>query len=141
MGVKLYGLDAIEETLTNVTKKNVSNNVVLIADDFIKTNTLQKGQFNVLFSISVLQYIPFFKLNAFFNKMKEVLKKDGTGYLIFAPKKNKLPNFVNSLLDFGFTNYDPELVLKKLKNRFTIVEHQYIQVDGKNFGYYILFKN
>ena len=91
----LYGIDVTEETILNITRKNVGPNVTLLVGDFIKDTTLKTEQFDKIYSISVLQCIPFFKLNAFFNKIKTLLKKDGTGYLVFAPKKNEHSNSIN----------------------------------------------
>jgi len=139
--VKLYGTDITRETIENITQKNVSPAVNLYVGDFIKEANFKGGQFDFLYSISVLQYVPFFKISAYFNKVKELLKNGGTSYLIFAPKKNKLPNFINSLTDFSFTAYDPEWIIRKLNKKFTVIERDYIYVDGNVYGYYILFRN
>lgn len=138
--IKLYGIDITKETIINITQKNVGSDVILIIGDFIKNESFHKEQFDFIYSIATLQHFPFFRLNTLFNKIEKHLKRGGKAYIVFAPKRNRHSNFINNFLDFNFTAHDPEIILRKIRKKFVVLEKDYIHIDSNCFGYYILFK-
>ena len=71
------GIDISLNTIENYTKKH--ERIIALHGDFIDYSFDKKYDF--IYSITVIEYIPFFRIKKFFNKLHSVLKVGGKVYI------------------------------------------------------------
>jgi len=126
----VFGTD-LSEAFIKVAKSNLSNGKFKVGD-FMKISFPEK--FKMIFSISVLEYIPPSKLSAFFDKIFQELEPGGI-LLIQYPHAH---SFWECLFpDLSYVQYGPRYVEKAArKSGFSIVSHKHSYDDRVlNFRY------
>ena len=127
--IQLYGIDISSNTINNYTKNAVKDAHLKIGN-FAKINPWAGLKFDFIYSITVLEYIPFFKVNNFMANISDALKTGGKLYIQFPNGRNCL----ELLKNWGYTRYPVSYVEKKLKKAgFEIME---IKIDDEkpHFG-------
>lgn len=128
--IQLYGIDISANTINNYTKNIVEAELEI--GDFAVENPWEEDKFNLIYSITVLEYIPFFRLNKFLENIYNALKFGGKIYIQFPNGKNIL----ELLKNLNYTHYPVDYVEKKLKQTgFKIMESR---VDKNCFGAFII---
>lgn len=147
----LFGLDIAYQVIEKYTRKNVKNAEIFSTD--ILTDEVFVNRYNnffdIIYSVTTLEYISPFNLNKLFMRFGTLLVKNGTLILQFPVPKNILECFVP-----GYFRHQPISIEKKLKkNRFIILESNGMGTNirvkkfNKNnskireFGYLIIAKN
>ncbi len=112
------GIDLNSEMI-NAGKKYMPK-ANLILDDFI-THTFNK-KFNLIYSVSVLEFIPPSKLKFFFEKVASLLENNGMLFLHYPHALNAIDLYFP---DLYYIEYSPELIESIATNKFTIQSHQH----------------
>ena len=133
--IPLYGIDVSAATLQNYTQELAPAAKLQVAD-FAQENPFPAMQFDLVYSLGVLQHIQFFKLRMFFTHIHAVTKPGGYFYFVFAPGEN----WWDILTNRRFYRYPPKLVKQQLlKSGFGIEESGVLtSSDGKNMGYFFV---
>ncbi len=133
--VELYGIDISQTTIENYTKNNCSG-ATLMAVDFSKRNPFTHLNFNLVYSITVLEYIPFLRVVKFFDNVAHSLSKGGIFYLQF-PHGNHLLDILSS---HQYHKYPVKFVRKKLLGAgFNIIEAGFLDANNQQeYGYYFV---
>jgi len=112
------GIDLNSEMI-NAGKKYIPK-ANLILDDFI-THTFNK-KFNLIYSVSVLEFIPPSKLKLFFEKVASLLQNDG---MLFLHYPHALKAIDLYFPDLYYIEYSPALIESMTTNKFVIQSHQH----------------
>ena len=131
---KAYGID-LNKNMIDAGKKNLPE-VVFIYDDFIKHNF--NMQFKLIYSISVLEFIPPSKLNSYFKKIYDLLAPEG---ILFLHYPHALSYKSLYFPDLYYVEYSPVEIDNKAKKYFHILSHKHafdgrtiVAFDKKDYG-------
>jgi cyclopropane fatty-acyl-phospholipid synthase-like methyltransferase len=108
----------------------------LAVADFSKQNPFEIVDFDVVYSITVIEYIPFFNIKKFLRNVSLALRNNGVLYLQF-PHGNSLLDLIKNL---DYTRY-PAWYIERLleKQGFKINESKALVPDQEfEFGHYII---
>ena len=134
-GVKatFHGIDISKATIENYTSKLCTANVCV--GDFIIKNPFDV-KFDIIYSITILEYIPFFRLNKFLKNIYLALKPGGLFYIQFPNGKSWIDLYKN----FGYTCYPSYIIENKLNELgFKIIESKLLDITLEDdWGHYIL---
>jgi SAM-dependent methyltransferase len=120
---QLTGID-INQQMIDTAHRNVKD-AHLIRGDFMNFDFEQK--YKLIYSVSVLEFIPPSQLRAFFRKVHHLLEPDGILFLHY-PHALK---YIDTLYpDLYYIEYSPRKVERELKNNFKVVKHQH-GFDGR----------
>lgn len=136
---QLYGLDASENTVKNYSEKVAGVRCVccdLSSDD----NPFKDVTFDFVYSITVIQYIPFFKIKGFISRISAMIKPGGIFVLQFPQSKTGGLSLVSNL---NYTRYPPPYICNILRNNgFQILESDSLDsTDTQSehmFGHYVV---
>lgn len=134
--LKMFGIDISNTILEKYTKMNASSAILKRCD--ISSQLPFNETFDVIYCITVLQYIPFFKVKCVFKNVYSMLENDGIFYLQF-PQGSSIYEMYKSL---NYTKYPYKYLESKLKScGFLIIDSAPLDEDKeKVFGYYIIAK-
>lgn len=123
----LFGLDIAENVIENYTRNNVKS-ATLVSTNILKNDTFinkYDSYFDLIYSITTLEYIAPYDLNKLFGKFKILLVEDGVLILKFP-----IPaNFIESITPRYF-RHQPIVIENKLKkNGFVILESKGLGTD------------
>ena len=119
----LTGLDLSSEMI-KLAEKDLFG-VKFIIGDFMDVGFDEK--FNLIYSISVLEFICRTDLDAFFRKVKNLLEPGG---ILFIHYPHAL-SFIHTLYpDLKYIHYSPALIERKARKYFQIIEHHHA-FDGR----------
>lgn len=125
---QLTGID-INQQMIDVAGRNITG-AELIHGDFMKFDFERK--FKLIYSVSVLEFIPPSRLRAFFRKVHHLLEPDG---ILFLHYPHALKYTDTLYPDLYYIEYSPRKVEKELKNNFKIIKHQH-GFDGRKVDLY-----
>lgn len=145
-GFMLYGIDYSNTVLENFTRKKLPQ-AFLISDDFSQNSHYPRNnqeKFDAVFSITVLQYVPWSRLEFFLKNLCLILKPGGFLYLAF-PHPQSVLEIVS---DLRYIRHFPCRVEEILsRNNLTIIQSHSIIHEKKvdkidfsnktNYGYLI----
>ncbi|MBK7964615.1 MAG: methyltransferase domain-containing protein [Bacteroidetes bacterium] len=115
---ELTGIDLNEEMIQ--AAKSKLPNATFIKDDFLKHDFDHK--FNLIYSVSTLEFIPPSQLRAFFRKVQLILEPDG---ILFLHYPHAL-RFKDTLYpDLYYIEYSPRKVEYELRDHYQIISHQH----------------
>ncbi len=120
---KAFGID-LNTDMIEAGKVNLPD-AVFIYDDFIKHSFNQ--QFRLIYSISVLEFIPPSQLDSFFKKAFELLVPGGVFFLHYPHALNYSALFYP---DIYYIEYSPAEIEKQAKKYFQILNHHHA-FDGR----------
>ncbi|MBL7922867.1 MAG: class I SAM-dependent methyltransferase [Bacteroidia bacterium] len=124
----LCGIDVNTE-MTAAASRNIPSARIVHAN-FLDYDFETK--FKLIYSISVLEFIPPSRLRAFFRKIHLLLEEDG---IVFLHYPHAL-RFIDTLFpDLYYIEYSPRRVENALKNNFKIIRHQH-GYDGRKIDLY-----
>ena len=117
--IQLYGLDASENTIKNYTEKLVG--IKCVCNDLsTNENPFANITFDLVYSITVIQYIPFYKINVFIARISALVNPGGRIVLQFPQSETSGFNLVSNL---NYTRYSPIKICNILKAKgFLILE-------------------
>lgn len=115
---KAHGID-INTDMIEAGKAKLPN-AVFIHDDFIKHAFTQK--FNLIYSISVLEFIAPSRLNIYFKKVSDLLQPGGIFFLHYP---HALDHKSTLYPDLYYIEYSPLLIEQKAKRYFNVVSHHH----------------
>lgn len=125
---KLTGID-INAEMVQEAKKNIPSSKILLAD-FLKHDFDQK--FKLIYSVSVLEFIPPSRLMAFFRKVHLLLEPNGK-LLIQYPHALKFKDILYP--DLYYVEYSPRKIENELRNNYKIITHEH-GYDGRIIDLY-----
>jgi len=138
--INLYGVDISEETLELYTKKNCSKDVILDVVNIVHKRPFEGINFDLVYSISIIQHIPFYMLSSMFENVYRALKDDGYFYIVF-PEHSSI---IGLLKNPRYTRYPINYVIKTLiKKGFEVTSSGLIPHNRKSLngpGSFILAK-
>ncbi len=117
------GIDVSEAMLISAKEQLPQN--TFFAGNFLHT-TFPKN-YDGIYSISVLEYIPVSKIDLFFQKCSEILNKNG---LIFIQYPHALAKSDLYYPDRNYINYSPSLISSMASKYFDIIENKQ-SFDGR----------
>ena len=124
----LTGID-INEDMVNVARMRIPS-ATIILDNFLNHDFNHK--FKLIYSVSVLEFIPPSRLMAFFRKVHLLLEPDGK-LLIQYPHAL---NFKDTLYpDLYYVEYSPRKIEHELRNNYKIITHEHC-FDGRIIDLY-----
>lgn len=128
VNIRKVGID-LSAKMLKLAKEN-NPNTLLINGEFLSYQFNQ--QFDFIYSVGVLQYIPKREIENFFKKIHLLLKKNGA-FLINYPHAISLDdlNFSN----INFIQYSPNFLNKIVASYFSIVENKHV-IDDRVIGDY-----
>jgi len=133
----LTGIDISTEMIT-VAKEQIPYTIFII-DNYLKTEFNNK--FNLIYSISSLEYVPRSELNIYFKKIYNELDKNGIVFIHYPHALCLKDLFYPNLF---YINYSPNLIEKTASKYFKIISHKHA-FDDKKVKYYdknhYVFKN
>lgn len=104
--VKLYGVDASCPTIMNYTKK-LTGIKSAQWDLSNAKNPFDEVIFDLVISITVLQYITVFRVNSFIQTIYKLIKPGGFFFLHFPSSDNS--SFFWPILNLNYTKYPPHI--------------------------------
>ena len=114
----LTGIDLHEE-MVHEAKKNIPE-AEIIHNDFLGHDFKQK--FKLIYTVSVLEFIPPSQLRAFFRKVLLLLEPDG---ILFVHYPHAL-KFMDTLYpDLYYVEYSPRRIENTLRKYYKIIKHQH----------------
>ncbi len=119
----LTGID-INQQMIAAAGRNIPE-AELIHGDFLGHDFEKK--FKMIYSVSVLEFIPPSKLRAFFRKLHHLLEEDG---ILFLHYPHALKYYDTLYPDLYYIEYSPRKVEKELKNDFKVLRHHH-GFDGR----------
>ncbi len=138
--INLYGVDISEETIERYTVEYCPNGIVLKSENIVLNRPYKGVDFNVAYSISIIQHIPFYLLGKMFSNVCDTLLNGGYFYLVFPHSSSITSLFKNP----RYTRYPVTYVERLLKkNGFEIEDSGTIAHNRealKGPGSYILAK-
>lgn len=124
----LTGID-INPQMIESAGRNIQG-AQLILGDFLGHDFDRK--FKMIYSVSVLEFIPPSKLRAFFRKAHHLLEEGGVLFIHY-PHALK---YIDTLYpDLFYIEYSPRKVENELKNNYKIIKHQH-GFDGRTVDLY-----
>lgn len=132
--VELYGVDVSRATIENYTKPNCPN-VTLAVVDFARQNPFPSVRFDLVYSISVLQHVPFFQVSRFFKNVAQALRPGGVFYLGFAPGDHWTDMFAGR----HYHKYPPGFVQRRLRRSGLAISDSGVLESsdkGEKYGHY-----
>jgi SAM-dependent methyltransferase len=112
-------------------------NAKLIHGNYLHIN-FEPGYFDLIYSVSVLQYIPPSGLKRFFDKISHELKEGG---ILIIQYPHALSTNDAQYADLAYVSYTPERIESALDGKFSILSHRQSYdgrhvngVDKKNYG-------
>lgn len=124
----LTGID-INPQMIEAARRNIDG-AQLILGDFLGHDFDRK--FKMIYSVSVLEFIPPSKLRAFFRKAHHLLEEDGVLFLHYPHALR----YIDTLYpDLFYIEYSPRKVEYELKNNYKIIKHQH-GFDGRTIDLY-----
>ena len=113
----VVGIDVSPEMISQA--KNLVPSGKFYLGNFLFTDFSEK--FNMIYSISVLEYIPVSKINIFFKRLSSLLEKDG---IIFIQYPHAL-NLKDTLYpNRNYICYSPNLIEETASKYFSVITHQ-----------------
>jgi cyclopropane fatty-acyl-phospholipid synthase-like methyltransferase len=133
VGADLYGIDLSQATIENYTRK--LEGVSAAAGDFAQGNPFGV-RFDLIYSITVIQYVPFFKLGRFFGAVRGALKERGRFYLQFPHGGREASLHAN----YAYTRYRPDYLMRRVSDAgFEVLASGFMDPEHRgDFGYYLL---
>lgn len=125
---RLTGID-LNQQMIAAAERHLSG-AELIHDDFMARDFSQT--FQLIYSVSVLEFIPPSQLRAFFRKVHHLLEPDG---LLFLHYPHALTYADTLYPDLYYIEYSPRKVEKELKHLFKIIKHAH-GYDGRKIDLY-----
>lgn len=134
--VRLAGVDISLNTINDYTK--TLKNIDLRIGDFSELNPFEGRAFDLIYSITVLEYIPFFRVKNFLKIINAALTHNGILYLQFPHASSRLDLYAN----FQYTRYPVKKIESLLTNSGFIIHESKPLNPEKEFdlGYYIICK-
>lgn len=130
-----YGVDIADETIERYTKKNVPN-ATLASEDFTQKNPFPSIDFDMVYCITVLQYVKPWRLKRFLRNIFVALQKGGKLYLQF-PYGERWIDTYQSAVYHRYTIAHLRNVLRKIG--FQIDKEDYLDAEyKKELGYYFI---
>lgn len=120
---QVSGIDVSEEMLVAASR-------ILPKNELYKGNFLNaefKENFDAIYSISVLEYVPVSQISRFFEKCSELLNKDG---ILFIQYPHALKRSDLYYPDRNYINYSPLQIEKIAQKFFSVLEHKQ-SFDGR----------
>ena len=114
----LYGID-MSKQMINVAKQHLPN-VHFVIGDFMRQKIDRK--FNLIYSISVLEYISRTDMHAFFRKLHTSLAQNG---IIFIHYPHALSAYDLMYPDLNYIKYSPYVVERISSKYFDILSHKH----------------
>jgi len=124
----LTGID-INPQMIESARRNIEG-AKLILGDFLGHDFDRK--FKMIYSVSVLEFIPPSKLRAFFRKAHHLLEEGGVLFIHY-PHALKYKDTLYP--DLFYIEYSPRKVENELKNNYKIIKHQH-GFDGRTIDLY-----
>lgn len=125
---KISGIDVSHEMIEKA--KNDLPNGIFYCGNFMGQNFDKK--FSLIYSISVLEYVPVSQIGAFFEKCYSLLEDNG---YIFIQYPHALSYKDTCYPDRNYISYSPLLIESSIENYFTIVSHKQF-FDDRIIGKY-----
>ena len=125
---RLTGID-LNEQMIAAASRNIKG-AELIKGDFLGHDFDKK--FKLIYSVSVLEFIPPSKLRAFFRKVHHLLEENG---VLFIHYPHALKYLDTLYPDLYYIEYSPRKVEAALKKDFKIIKHQH-GYDGRAIDLY-----
>lgn len=131
---RLFGVDISDQTIYNYTKK-VTKAELAVAD-FCKHNPFPNQKFDVVYSVTVIQYIPIFRIRKFFRNITSNTKTGSVCFIQFPHGKR----MVDHITDFNYMRYTPKYI-ENLFIKMGFCIHQSALLNPqlkKELGHYII---
>ena len=116
LDIELYGIDISKSTIDYYTTNSLKYNVEV--GDISKARHFKSINFNLVYSITVIEYIPFYLLNKAFKNIYSLLSKGGIFYLTFPHGRS----IIDLIKNPGYTRYPISYIIKKLENIGFIIQ-------------------
>ena len=113
-----YGTD-LNPLFIDRAQSTLTNSSLHLGDYF---NLTFDSKFDLIYSVSVIQYVAPSKLNRFFGKMHEELNPGGK---IFIQYPHALSNKDLRYADLSYVQYSPTRIEKAIAGKFQIIQHQH----------------
>lgn len=121
---KISGVDVSEEMLERAYDLLPESKFYL--GNFLNISFEQKYQ--AIYSISVLEYIPVSKIDAFFKKCAQIMNDKGLLFIQYPHALKKMDLFYP---DRNYINYSPAFISKRAAKYFTVIENRQ-SYDGRD---------
>ena len=125
---ELFGIDISAEMLKEA--KKLLPKATLIHNDFLKHRFSKK--FNLIYSVSSLEYVPKSSLTAYFRKVYDLLTPNG---ILFIHYPHALSLYETLIPNIYYINYSPRVIEMKCKKYFTVIKHTH-SFDNRIIGRY-----
>jgi SAM-dependent methyltransferase len=123
---KLFGSD-ISQGMINEAKKLVPD-ATFYKNDFLTQHF--SNRFNLIYSISSMEYVPRSSITAYFKKIFELLEPKG---ILFIHYPHALSFYDTLIPNINYINYSPKVIEKTCKRYFTIIKHSHAY-DERSIG-------
>lgn len=138
---QLFGVDASKATIMNYTQK--LDGIRSAQWDLKGGNPFEGVVFDLVISITVLQYVTCYRIGRFIRTICGLMKPGGVFFLHFP--QSDYHGIFRLISNFNYTRYPPRYVMRVLeKSGFQIIKDGYIDpstADTKRiFGYFICAK-
>ena len=133
----LYGIDVSCATIENYTKLACPDATLAVAD-FSRENPFRGIHFDLMYSVTVLEYVFPFRVSRFLKNVAHALTPEGIFYIQF-PQGENLSDIVRT---HQYHKYPVAFVKKRLSQTgLDIIESGLLQPGyPKEYGYYIICK-
>lgn len=122
------GID-LNKDMIEAGRKNVPDST-LIHDDFLKYPFNQK--FNLIYTVSVLEFIPPSALDSFIKKVATLLEPGGIFFLHYPHALRRIDTYYP---DLYYIEYSPQHIEKTASRYLKINKHEHA-IDGRKVGRY-----
>jgi SAM-dependent methyltransferase len=119
----LYGIDLNEQMIRRGRKE--LPHVNFLEADFMKHDF--DTSFNLVYSVSVLEFIPPSRLKAFFRKIHLLLEDDGILFLHYPHALNYLDTWFP---DLYYVEYSPSVIEESIRKGYDLLKHEH-GFDGR----------
>ena len=116
---ELYGTDLSSDFLAEC--KQLIPQAKLFQGDYLKIN-FEKSSFDLIYSISVIEYISPSKIQSFFNKVYSEMKPGG---ILLIQYPHALKTFDKWYADLSYISYTPDKIEQLIKEKFKILVHEH----------------
>jgi cyclopropane fatty-acyl-phospholipid synthase-like methyltransferase len=126
--INLFGVDINSEMLALAAKNNPK--ATLYEGEFLTVKFDSK--FNLVCSVGMLQYVSKGEIKQFFDKISDLLEKEG---IIFISYPHAIKAKDLSYPDLDYINYSPAFLNKLLDEKFTVLQNKHV-VDERSIEDY-----
>lgn len=124
----VHGID-INEDMVRAGKEKLPQAKFILGD--FNTHQFDR-KFHLIYSVSVLEFIPPSRLDSFFDKIHSLLHPDGIFFLHYPHALNPRDRFYP---DIYYIEYPPVKIEAKTRKKFRILKHEHA-FDGRKIGKY-----